>query len=124
MSGKDKILVDTNILIFLFEGRENAAKALMNKEIHFSFITEIELLGNLNVTTAQGRMITDMLSFHHKFGYTEEVGQTTIRIKRLKKIKVPDAIIAATAMVYDLPLLTSDKAFADIAGLNCILFEI
>lgn len=124
MSGNDKILVDTNVFIFLFEGRESAAKALKGKEIHYSIITEIELIGNLRVNNEQSKLITDVLSFHHKFGFSEEIGQETIRIKRQKKMKVPDAIIAATAMVNRLPLLTSDKAFADIPGLSCVLFEV
>ena len=48
----------------------------------------------------------------------------TIAIKKQQKIKIPDAIIAATAIINDLPLLTSDKAFGKIKDLQCIVFEV
>jgi predicted nucleic acid-binding protein len=39
----------------------------------------------------------------------------TIQIRREHKIKLPDAIIAATALVYDFTLITRNTAdFADI----------
>ena len=50
--------------------------------------------------------------------------QTTIRVKQKRKIKVPDAIIAATAIENNLPLLTADTAFTSVADLNCILIEL
>lgn len=39
------------------------------------------------------------------------------------KIKTPDAIIAATALVFDLPLLTSDADFKKINELKLIFIE-
>ena len=36
------------------------------------------------------------------------------------KIKLPDAIIAATAIHYNLPLLSADKGFKNISGLTLI----
>ena len=46
MNGKDKLLVDTNLLIFLLEGNQIAARMLQDKLLYYSFITEIELLGD------------------------------------------------------------------------------
>ncbi|MBO5690919.1 MAG: PIN domain-containing protein, partial [Spirochaetaceae bacterium] len=41
---------------------------------------------------------------------------------RFYKIKLPDAIVAATAISYNVPLLTADKEFNKIKGLNlCLL---
>ena len=39
---------------------------------------------------------------------SEEIREQTIRIRRSKKIKLPDAIIAATAIKCGVPLLTAD----------------
>ena len=45
MSGIELYLVDTNIFIHLFNGNINAETTLKGKILHFSYITEIELLG-------------------------------------------------------------------------------
>jgi len=39
-------------------------------------------------------------------------------------IKLPDAIIAATALYLDLPLLTADKEFSKIPDVKLILLEL
>jgi predicted nucleic acid-binding protein len=47
-----------------------------------------------------------------------------IEIRKEARLKLPDAIIAATAMSMDLPLLTADKAFSKIADPRIILYEL
>ena len=39
-------------------------------------------------------------------------------LRRIYKTKLPDAIIAATAMVHGLPLITADVGFKKIEGLR------
>jgi predicted nucleic acid-binding protein len=46
-----------------------------------------------------------------------EIAEKTIVIRKRNKIKTPDAIIAATAIVHHLTLITSDNGFNNIAGL-------
>jgi len=43
-----------------------------------------------------------------------------VEIRRTRKIKTPDAIIAATAIVNDFTLLTSDSDFDHIPNLKVI----
>jgi predicted nucleic acid-binding protein len=47
----------------------------------------------------------------------------TIEIRKRSKIKLPDAIIAASASVCGLPLLTADKQFEKISELNTLLLK-
>ena len=50
-----------------------------------------------------------------------EIIETTISIRQKHKIKLPDAIIAATAIVYGLTIATRNISdFKNIEGLNCI----
>jgi predicted nucleic acid-binding protein len=50
-----------------------------------------------------------------------EVVNKTIAIRKARKISLPDAIIAATAFIYDLILITSNSAdFKNIPGLQII----
>ncbi|MBK7871287.1 MAG: type II toxin-antitoxin system VapC family toxin [Saprospiraceae bacterium] len=55
------------------------------------------------------------------FWLTEEIVEKTIEIRRLKRIKLPDAIIASTAIMHDLTLLTNNTGdFTQIPGLNFV----
>lgn len=45
-------------------------------------------------------------------------------LRRKYATKLPDAIIAATCIVYDLPLVTADIGFTKISELDVILIEI
>jgi hypothetical protein len=47
----------------------------------------------------------------------------TIEIKIKYKLKIPDAIIAASAQYYNLPLITADKAFRKLKDQNIVFYE-
>ncbi|CAN5778088.1 hypothetical protein BH24BAC1_BH24BAC1_01530 [soil metagenome] len=52
---------------------------------------------------------------------TEQIADQTIQIKKKIKIKLPDAIIAATALVYSLTLVTRNIGdFKNIEGLSLL----
>jgi predicted nucleic acid-binding protein len=46
-----------------------------------------------------------------------------IRLRRSYSLKLPDCIVAATAIYMDLPILTSDKGFKKIVELNLMFYE-
>ncbi|WP_116116502.1 PIN domain-containing protein [Algoriphagus antarcticus] len=48
----------------------------------------------------------------------------TIHLKRNYNIKLPDAIIASTSLLYEIPRVTADKGFAKIKELELVLLEI
>ena len=51
----------------------------------------------------------------------DRVVDKTIEIRKLHRIKLPDAVIAATALVYNLTLLTRNVSdFRNIQNLNVI----
>jgi predicted nucleic acid-binding protein len=50
-----------------------------------------------------------------------KIKEQTIQLKKQNQIKLPDAIIAATAIVNKVPLVTADKGFSKVKGLNLIL---
>ncbi len=124
MNGENRLLVDTNMLIFLLEGNQLAEEMLQGKLLYYSFITEIELLGIHGITLTQRKLIENVLADLNKISYSDKIEKTTITLRQKKKIKIPDAIIAATALVHDIPLITGDKGFKSIQDLECILFEI
>ena len=117
-----KYLADTNTYIFLLD-KHPSLRPLLDSEWYFSFITEIELKGKHQITPTELRTITDLLSASNKVGYSEEINEVTISLKQQFKIKVPDAIIAATSICKNLPLLTFDKGFTVIKSIDLVLLE-
>jgi len=117
-----KYLADTNAFIFLLD-KHPSLKPLIENEWYFSFITEIELKGKYNISVSEQKIINELLDTCTRIPFSEEVNSLTIRLKQQYKIKVPDAIIAATAISNNLPLLTFDKGFTAIKTLDLVLLE-
>lgn len=46
-----------------------------------------------------------------------------IRLRRNYSLKLPDCIVAATALYVDLPIITSDKGFKKVEELNLMFYE-
>lgn len=121
MSGH-KYLADTNAFIFLLD-KHPALKPLLNVEWSYSFITEIELKGKLSISQTELKGIDDLLNACTKIPYLEEINQITIGLKQKFKIKTPDAIIAATSIYRNIPLITFDKGSTSIKSLDLVLLE-
>jgi len=118
----NKYLADTNILIQINKGLESAIPYLDN-QLTVSFITEIELLGSLNIPKTIKLQFKEMLDDCFIIDLDKKIKQQTINLRNNYKLKIPDAVIAATAIVYKLPLLTSDSDFKSIKELELVFVE-
>jgi predicted nucleic acid-binding protein len=83
-----------------------------------SVITEIEALSWVNTDKTKEAVISEFVQDVSVFPLTQEIVNQCIKIRRSRKIRTPDAIIAATALVNDLILITSDSDFRNIPGLK------
>ena len=118
-----RYFVDTNILIYLLSGDKTLINILNQKQIYISFITEIELLSFATLTDKERNKIGSMLKSFIIMDLNESIKETTIRYRKDYKLKIPDAIIAATANYLNLPILTADYAFKSITELTTILYS-
>ena len=118
-----RYFVDTNILIYLLSGDNTLISILNQKQIYISFITEIELLSFADLTVKERNKIVVMLKNFIVMDLNESIKETTIRYRKDFKLKIPDAIIAATANYLNLPLLTADLAFKSIPELTTIIYS-
>lgn len=121
MSGK--FLADTNAFIYLLQ-KNSAIKSLLNAEWQYCFITEIELLGKPSITPSEQRLIKSMLYTVNKLAHQDAINEIAISLKQKHSIKTPDAIIGATSIYYDPPLLTADKSFGRLSAINVMLIEL
>jgi hypothetical protein len=110
-------ILDTNVVIYLLSGR--LASPLPEGRYNVSIITEIELLSFHQLSDSEEQQILEMLQSINKISLTDDVSRKTIQIRRHNnKLKLPDAVIAATTIINDAILLTNDQVFSSINGLK------
>jgi len=85
---------------------------------NISVVTEIEALSWINPEKNKEKIIEEFIHDSNVLALTPDIVKQCIVIRREKKIKTPDAIIAATAIFHSLTLLTSDADFQHIKNLN------
>lgn len=107
MSGND-LLLDTNAVLHLLASNQ-IVKLLRKKALSVSVITEMELLSYPLIKKEEEQNIQSFLSHITIIGLTEIVKENTIHLRKKYKLKLPDAIIAATALSFNLILFTNDK---------------
>ena len=69
----------------------------------------MELLGFPGITSAEGLLIQQKLAQLTHLAITASVEDIAIRLRRIRKVKLPDAIIAATALSVGAELITFDR---------------
>ena len=122
MSG-NSLLLDTNTVLYLLAGDETLANFLNGKILFISVISELELLSFKKLTQKEAITIKTFLSELKIENISEEIKTHTIKIRKSTNLKLPDAIIAATSISLNIPLVTSDKQISSVEGLNVILYE-
>ncbi len=103
-------VLDTNILIYLLEGR--LAEPLPREGLCVSVITEIELLAHPKVDAKVEESIRALLQSVAIIGLTPPIKEEAIRIRRSHGLTIPDAVIAATAASLGAELWTNDGKLA------------
>ena len=119
-----RIVCDTNPLIYLLDGNRNIARFLDSKQIYLSVITELELFGKQNLSFRDNEIIEALLSGCFVIDINQEIKQIYREIKQKQIIKLPDAIVAATAIYLDIPLLTFDKGFKNVSNLKLVMMDL
>ena len=93
---------------------------VIDKIPNISVITEIEALSWIAPDRIYETIIKEFVNDANILPLTKNVVAECVQIRRSRKIKTPDAIIAATAIVYNLTLITSDTDFKNIRNLQTI----
>ena len=121
MNGID-FLADTNFLIFTSQGNP-IVETFLDYNIGISFISEMELLGVFSISKIQKSNIQKIIDQCFVIDFNLEIKKSAIQLKQKYKDKLPDAIIAATAIHYNIPFITADADFKIIKELDLIFIE-
>lgn len=124
MSGK--WLLDTNIIIGFINGADASTRLIAERgeaELCASVISRVELLSFHDLPSDEEKRIRQFLRYVHVIDFNEEVEAATIVMRRFTRLKLPDAIIAATAVALNAPLFTFDRRLAALnwPGLRTII---
>ncbi len=120
-----EFLMDTNAVIDYCGGKLPEASMQKMHQIadngfHISVIVKIEVMG-FNGPPDDMQKLEGLLSLAALLYIDDDVIQRTIELRKTKKMKLGDAIIAATALVHTLTLLSRNLAdFKNITGLTVI----
>ncbi|MFA4796145.1 type II toxin-antitoxin system VapC family toxin [Leptospira interrogans serovar Icterohaemorrhagiae] len=103
-----KFLLDTNTIIDHLANQlpESGANFVDNLLPAISVISKIELLGWNKASEEEISRIKNFISLSQVLPLDEQVIKETISLRQSFKIKTPDAIIAATAIVHGLSLIS------------------
>lgn len=117
-------LIDTSAVIKYLNGTfpEKSLERLdrmLDMESTVSFITEVELQVWNPPNPQDIEIYRQFIVGSTVLGIEESIIQETIRIRKNYNLKLPDALIAATAIVYKLTLVAdNDKDFLRIPSLK------
>ena len=121
----EQYLIDTNVISDYFSASLPArglqfVDFVIDEIPNLSIISQIELLC-WKTDAAKEQQVEDFIADSVIFNITPNVLAHCVNIRRNKKTKTPDAIIAATAMAHGYTLITNnEKDFANIKGLKIL----
>ncbi len=116
MNGRS-VLLDTNAVIKFLAGVRplNEVDIRAYREFHISFVTEIELRSFRGADDRHREQVAEFLPDCTIHGISEVVKDEAVRLRRVYRLKTPDAIIAGTAIVRRMPFMTADKGLRRLA---------
>jgi len=109
---KNKYLLDTNVIIYFFNGitDDESLIKIFKQSFNISIITQIEFLSwdRLAHDEELHQKAKNFISHATVYDLDELVADQTIRNRQQFKIKTPDAIIGATALIHGFEIVTNN----------------
>lgn len=121
-----KYLIDSNVIIY-FVNNELPQKSLpkikmiLRESFIISTISNIETLGWYNISEKEQAKLATFLTNATVIYIDKLIEQKAIEMRQQKKMKLGDSIIAATALVNNLTIVTRNES--DFYGLGLIIYN-
>lgn len=110
------IFLDTNVVLYFLGGR--LVNPLPSGQYFISVITEIELLSYSSLSLEEETQIIDFLNKITVVSIDSNIKNLTIALRKKYKLRLPDAIIVATAKSLNATLFTNDVKLANLTQIN------
>jgi len=119
MSGKRRFLLDTNAVVSLLSGNRHLAELLESAEyVGISVVTYLEFLAFDGLSDSDCACFTEFCERIDVVALTHEdrgLVKLALDLRSGHRLKLPDAIIGATALSRNATLITNDSHFSGIA---------
>ena len=100
-----KALIDTNVLIDFLAGHEPARQEIQrHARPAISIVTWMEIL--VGIRPNEASKVRQWLNTFERIGVDERVAGRAVEIRRERRIRLPDAIIWASAQVHGMVLVS------------------
>ena len=111
MSGSNGFLLDSNIIIRLSK-QDGVITEWFNdhEDVAISIITYMEVLGYGFHNKQEEYLVREIILLMDVVYIDENIADCVIELRKSKKIKLPDAIIAATAIQSNMKLVTANSS--------------
>ncbi len=118
-------LLDSNIIIYaLSPSHDQIRDFLRAKNLVTSIISKIEVLGYSKLTDHEREGFQIFFGSIPSIQLTESIVESAIKLRQVRKMTLGDSIIAATALVNKLELVTANtKDFDWISDLKVVNFQ-
>ncbi len=119
----ERFLIDTNVVIYTLEGSLPFAQkpiiaSIIDDELNISIITKIELLSR-QLNEKDEKIIREFIDRANIYPLENKIAETASRIRKSYNLKIPDAVISATALENDFVLVTRNaKDFSRVKELK------
>lgn len=102
-----RFVLDTNVILYFLGGR--LAEPLPVGPYAISVISELELLAYPGLTLSEEQRVRAFLADIAATDLTQAIKSHAVELRKRYSLKLPDAIVAATALALDATLLTNDQ---------------
>lgn len=105
----DRITIDTNVILYILAGDKGLSTMLKGKEVVASSMVRMKALVYHGKDPAYLDQVNTFLDRCEVEEIHRSIQDMAVDIRLRSKLKIPDAIIAATAIHLGIPLITADK---------------
>jgi predicted nucleic acid-binding protein len=119
----NKMLLDTNAILSLLDGNSHLGIVLQGIEPYVSFVSELELLGHKYISRESQECVELFLADCNIIDLNDGIKEMTRYIQWEYSLKLPDALIVATAMSLGIPLFSAEHHFERVKELIFVLYQ-
>jgi predicted nucleic acid-binding protein len=102
-----RFVLDTNVILYFLGGR--LAEPLPTGPSTISVISELELLAYPGLVSSEEQRVRAFLADIAVTELTQAIKDHAVDLRKRYNLKLPDAIVAATALALEATLLTNDQ---------------
>lgn len=116
------MILDSNIIIYSIKPEfEYVRNYIANDNFCISAITYLEVIGYHKLTNVERLLFKSLFETYNYISISDEIINKAIKIRQTKSISLADSIIAATALIKNMTLITHNtKDFDWIENLKII----